>query len=328
MACFNTNAFGFYLLRKKVDGKMVKCTLCGREAVVQLNYNNFSLCEGCFIKQFEKRVRRAIRRTPGFFKRGERIAVGVSGGKDSSALLYVLNKFNSRIGATLLPILIDEGIKGYRDEAKKQAEKLCSQLGLTLHTYTFKELLGFSLDEVASLKPEREACAYCGVWRRWALNKAAVDLNADYLAVGHNADDIAQSLLMNLLRNNSLTLSRSGGVETGLKRKLFATRVKPLAFNLEKESAIYCFLKEIPFYLGECPYYNGFRMKVKNFLNDIENTYPGSKFALSNASISIQKSLPVDERKIFKCSSCGFYSSTRKCMACTFKEEVEKLGKS
>jgi len=69
-------------------------------------------------------------------------------------------------------------------------------------------------------------------------------------------------------------------------------------------------------------------MKVKNFLNDIENTYPGSKFALSNASISIQKSLPVDERKIFKCSSCGFYSSTRKCMACTVKEEVEKLGKS
>ncbi|MCL5011785.1 MAG: adenine nucleotide alpha hydrolase family protein [Candidatus Marsarchaeota archaeon] len=303
---------------------MVNCTLCGREAVVELNYNGFSLCEGCFVRQFEKRVRKAIRMS-GFLKRGKRIAVGVSGGKDSAAVLAVLSKFNSKIGAVLLPVLIDEGIKGYRNKAKLQAEKLCSSLNLKLNVYTFKELFGFDLDKVMKLNPKREACAYCGVWRRWALNKAAiVDLNADFLVVGHNADDVAQSFLMNLMRNSSLTLSRSGGVETGKKKKLFSTRVKPLIFNLEKESAIYCFLKEIPFYLGECPHYNGFRMKVKDFLNEMESVYPGSKFALSNASLSIQKSLPSDKRKIFNCSSCGFYSSTSKCMACTLKEEVQE----
>jgi uncharacterized protein (TIGR00269 family) len=303
---------------------MIKCSLCGKEAVVELKYNGFSLCEGCFIKQFEKRVRRVLRLT-GFFKRGNRIVVGVSGGKDSSAVLSVLNKFNSKVGCVLIPVLIDEGIKGYRNKARRKAEKLCSELGLELNVYSFKELFGFSLDEVMSLNPKRDACAYCGVWRRWALNKAALDLKADFVVVGHNADDMAQSFLMNLLRNNFLTLSRSGGLKAGVKRELFATRVKPLVFNLEKESAIYCFLKNIPFYLGECPYYTGFRMKIKDFLNDVERSYPGSKFALSNASLSIQKSLPADNRKIMECSSCGFYSSTSKCMACALKGEVEGL---
>lgn len=300
---------------------MVECSLCGKEAVVELKYNGFSLCEGCFVKQFEKRVRKVLRLT-GFFKRGKRIVVGLSGGKDSSAVLSVLNKFNSKIGCVLIPVLIDEGIEGYRNKARVRAEKLCSSLGLELTVYTFKDLFGFSLDEVMNSNPKREACAYCGVWRRWSLNKAALDSNADYVVVGHNADDVAQSFIMNLLRNDSLTLSRSG-LETGVERKLFVRRVKPLVFNLEKECAIYCFLKGIPFYIGECPYYNGFRMKVKDFINDVENSYPGSKFALSKASLSIQKSLPSDRRKIINCSSCGFYSSASKCMACSFRDELK-----
>ncbi len=304
---------------------MVECSLCGREAVVELNYNGFSLCEGCFVRQFERRVRKALR-LAGFFKRGARVLVGVSGGKDSAALLSVLAKFNSRVGAVLLPVLVDEGIDGYRNKARVTAEKLCASLDLELNVYSFRDLFGFGLDEVEGLDSARDACAFCGVWRRWVLNKAAVDLHADAVVVGHNADDVGQSFLMNLLRNSSSVLSRSG-LESGGVKGLFVPRFKPLAFNLERESAIYCFLRDIPFYLGGCPYYAGFRVGIKDFLNEVEGVYPGSKFALSKASFEVQKALPSDKRRVFKCSKCGFSSSSDVCMACSLRDEVGVLFK-
>ena len=103
---------------------------CGKTAQVRLDYNATGLCAECFCKLFEDRVRKANKDFK-LLRRGDVIAVGVSGGKDSAAMLCVLDKLAREIGGiTLKPILIDEGIEGYRDESEKKARQLCETLGL------------------------------------------------------------------------------------------------------------------------------------------------------------------------------------------------------
>jgi len=101
------------------------CKRCKEKPVITLPNNNISLCKSCFIKYFESKVRKTIRQY-NLFEKGETIAVGVSGGKDSLTTLHVLNKIISKQRTTkLLGILIDEGIEGYRDESIVTAKKYC-----------------------------------------------------------------------------------------------------------------------------------------------------------------------------------------------------------
>ncbi|MCX8202097.1 MAG: TIGR00269 family protein, partial [Candidatus Caldarchaeum sp.] len=80
-------------------------------------YSGEKLCRKSFIKTFEKRVVRTIGRY-GLLRRDDRIAVAVSGGKDSLSLLHVLKKVEENFPrAELFAVSVDEGIPGYRDEA-------------------------------------------------------------------------------------------------------------------------------------------------------------------------------------------------------------------
>ncbi len=76
---------------------MPKCSRCDRKAVYIKKYSGTSLCKEHFIQDFEKRVFKSIRKNK-MIKRGERIGVAVSGGKDSLSLLYFLNKYKKRFG--------------------------------------------------------------------------------------------------------------------------------------------------------------------------------------------------------------------------------------
>ena len=137
----------------------------------------------------------------GMFSFNDRIAVAVSGGKDSISLLHVLAKMERfRPKASLVAVTVDEGIRGYRDEALKIAETYCKKLDLAHHTVSFKELYGFTLDEIVArkrLKGEKEltSCAYCGVLRRRALNVAAHAVKATKIATAHTLDDEVQTIL-------------------------------------------------------------------------------------------------------------------------------------
>ena len=306
---------------------MVKCSTCGKRAAIQLKYSGADLCEACFCRMFEKRVMKA-NRDFGLLKRGDTVVAGVSGGKDSSAMLACLAALSKRIGFTVKPVLIDEGIKGYRDRAVEKAEELCESLGLPLSIYPFKEHFGLSLDEIVKKKTAKAkrgaqvpgACSYCGVLRRRLLNKAAKELGATKVAVGHNADDAGQTLLLNLLRNDSNGLERFGPLsasdQTGSG---FVPRIRPLLYNLEKECALYCVAKGIPFFLGECPYSeSAMRGPVKDFLNEMEVERPGTKFTLLNSLLGMGKA-PAKGKSIpaKTCRECGEPSSGGQCRACS-----------
>ncbi len=323
---------------------MPSCGKCGGEAVVQLPYTKTDLCRNCFCDLFEQRVRRANRDFQ-LIRRGEVVAVAVSGGKDSQAMLFVLHKLAKEIGnVSLKPVLIDEGIEGYRNVAAENAKKLCEQLGFELTVASYKNDFGASMDEVMHKRDElgsactpgfepRPSCSYCGVFRKHSLNKAALGLGANKLAVGHNADDLAQTFLMNLMRSEPARLAQTGAQSGVVERDGFVMRVKPLIYNLEIECAVYCRLNGIAFHLGGCPYANeSFRGAVKDFLNSAEGEFPGVKFNLLHSFLKLREKLVDDaateeasaRKQMSYCSECGapYAGSGATCKACEFLKEL------
>ena len=189
------------------------CSVCKRrEAFFFRPYSGERLCKKCFVDSIEAKVRGTIGKYH-MFSFDDRIAVAVSGGKDSISMLHILAKtvrFHPK--SSLVAVTVDEGIKGYRNEALDIAAANCEALGLEHRVISFKNLYGFTLDEIinsAGPKTEREltACAYCGVLRRRALNVVARGVHADKVATAHTLDDEVQTSLMNIFRGDITRLN-------------------------------------------------------------------------------------------------------------------------
>ena len=150
----------------------------------------------------------------------------------------------------LVAITIDEGIAGYREATVQAAEHLARRLGIEHHCISFPDLFGDSLDVFLKGR-ETQACSICGILRRKALVVAAQRAGATKLATGHNLDDEAQSVLMNVFRGDLPRLIRNSGVDSSGK---FIPRIKPLSLISEKEIATYLILKNAWNELPECPY--------------------------------------------------------------------------
>ena len=90
---------------------------------------------------------------------GQRVAVGVSGGKDSLVLLYILKKISKNNNNDIIAITIDEGIEGYRDESLTIVEDFCNKLGVPFKIFSYKELFGSSMDEAIVKRPSKKVRA-------------------------------------------------------------------------------------------------------------------------------------------------------------------------
>ena len=143
-------------------------------------------------------------------KKGEHttVLVAVSGGKDSAVLLdAIVDLIGKRRDVTIVAGTVDEGIEGYRPPSIECAASLCDRLGVEHHVVTYPELSFLEMDEVVQRLPTvvekdkdapRMACSYCGVFRRQGINHLAERVGADVIALGHNLDDMAQTVLMNM----------------------------------------------------------------------------------------------------------------------------------
>lgn len=328
---------------------MRECGKCGGQAVMRLEHARTDFCGKCFSKNFEEKVAKANHDFK-LVRRGDVVAVGVSGGKDSAAMLFVLKKLADKIGEiTLKPVLVDEGIDGYRNKAIICAEKVCERLQMPLEKISYSEALGVSMDEAMKKRELAEkihrSCSYCGVFRKYCLNKVAKQAGASKLAIGHNADDVTQTFLMNLLRGEVERNEQFAAYTGSSQRVLFVPRVRPLIYCTELECAYYCVLNEIPFHRGGCPYASeSFRGEVKDFLNSVEEKHPGTKKSLLNSFLSLKEKLgetwdntETGESKAIiptahpACSQCGEYRSKESegelCRACELAGELKNVSR-
>src|SRR3989338_3753468 len=109
----------------------------------------------------------------------DRILVGVSGGKDSMLLVHLLKKHRYDVTA----LMLDEGIRGYRDKTIPVVRKYCKKEGIPLAIVPFKKAYGKTVDY--AVRDGEHACSVCGVFRRDLLNKYALKNGFTKVATGH-----------------------------------------------------------------------------------------------------------------------------------------------
>ncbi|MBS7659187.1 MAG: TIGR00269 family protein [Candidatus Bathyarchaeia archaeon] len=299
------------------------CSICRRrEAFFLRLYSGERLCKRCFIHSIENKVRVTIAKY-GMLDFNDRIAVAVSGGKDSLSLLHILAKIEKEYPkASMVAVSVDEGIRGYRDEALRLASLSCKKLNVEHHVISFKELYGYTLDEIVSRLKESgleglTPCAYCGVLRRKALNVIARKVGATKLATAHTLDDEVQTVMLNILHGDVMRIIREKPITNEAWK--FVKRVKPLCEIPEKESALYAYIKGIKFQSMPCPYSSeAMRNDVRIFLNRMEEKHPGIKFTVLRSAERIRQALEKIEPKIKlrECASCGEPTTREICQAC------------
>ncbi|GKT98138.1 hypothetical protein FLAG1_04680 [Fusarium langsethiae] len=254
------------------------CFRCkNNRAVVKRPKNHHKLCRDCFIQVFEDEVHHTITSSKLFF-RGERVAIGASGGKDSTVLASVMKTLNERhdYGLDLVLLSVDEGIKGYRDDSLETVKRNAVQYDMPLEIVGYNELYGWTMDQVVETIGKKGNCTYCGVFRRQALDRGAKKLAIQHVITGHNADDVAETVLMNLLRGDMPRLSRSTSIVTG-NSSSEVMRSKPLKYAYEKEIVLYAHHKKLDYFSTECIYSpEAFRGTARGLIKNLEKVRPSA----------------------------------------------------
>jgi uncharacterized protein (TIGR00269 family) len=264
------------------------------------------------------------------------VAVGVSGGKDSYILLYILTQIMPI--SKIIGITIDEGILGYsRREVFENVKNFCKNLGIECIYVTMREALGYSVDDFMKLYLEiqREnptvtplsACTYCGIARRRILNIYARQVGATKVATGHNLDDEVQTYIINILRGDIIRLVQLHPLSKTHNPKLIK-RIKPIRSIYEYETSFYAYILKYPYQEYECPYIEArptLRVKVRELLYEIEKTHPGVQLKLLEFLDNwIQHLTNTQIASLPLCKLCGEPTSPGRDI-CKFCELIELI---
>lgn len=199
---------------------------------------------------------------------GDRVAVGVSGGKDSLALLRLLAELrdHSAVPFELLAVTLD---MGYEEMDFSPVADLCARLQVpyTLRQTQIREI-------VFDIRKEENPCALCAKLRRGILNETAVALGANKVALGHHYDDTVETFALSLIYEGRIScfLPVTYLDRTGL------TLIRPMLYLHEKTIRNFAEREHLPVVHNPCPAdKNTKREDVKALLYELEGRYPGLK---------------------------------------------------
>ncbi|KAJ8330219.1 hypothetical protein BDV3_002578 [Batrachochytrium dendrobatidis] len=325
--------------RKEQRTTPLLCTLCKsntpdapqKRAMVKIPSTLAPSCKECFYFHLEKNVHNTIVQNA-LFKPGDRVAIAASGGKDSTVLAHVLCILNKRYnyGLDLCLLSIDEGITGYRDDSLETVKRNEQQYGIPLKILSYQDLYGWTMDAIVKQIGLKNNCTFCGVFRRQALDRGAALLKVDHVVTGHNADDIAETVLMNFLRGDLARLQRCTSIKTATNEVI--PRSKPFKYTYEKEIVMYAYFKKLDYFSTECIYSpNAYRGYARAFLKDLESIrssvildiiHSGESYQLKQQpKINVVANGVIAVRN---CNRCGYMSSNTLCKACVLLEGLNR----
>jgi uncharacterized protein (TIGR00269 family) len=297
----------------------VHCSRCAAPAIVDQPYRGLHLCRGHFLASVEERARSEFhRQIPGFS--GRTVAVAVSGGKDSASALWLAHRyFARRPTVRLLAISVDEGIEGYRSRGLAAAAQLAERLGVEHRVIRAAAEIGTTTDRASVELPGTVPCSFCGVWRRQLLNRTARDARADALVLGFNLDDLAQTILMNLVHGELDRLVRMAPHR--IRQEGLVPRIAPLATVPEREVYLYARLRELPFDHGECPHAGrAARNLFREIVWQLEEAQPGARQALLRTRERLVATFLENDAggAPSRCRACGEPAAGELCRSCEY----------
>lgn len=210
---------------------------------------------------------------------GERIAVGVSGGKDSLVLLQVLAGLRQYMDFTLEAVTVDMGLgMDYSGIAE-----LCQKLDVPFHLVETQ--IGPIIFEH---RKEKNPCSMCSKMRRGALNQAILDLGIHKIALGHHYDDAVETFVMSLVYEGRIScfqpvtdLDRTGVIQ-----------IRPMLYVHEKTVENFAARMALPVLQNRCPVDKlTKREEIKKLVYDLSKTYPDLKERIFGA----MQRLPLPE---------------------------------
>jgi len=321
------------------------CDGCEEEPVAYVRkYSGQGLCTACFRRSISRKTAKTISKYD-MIGNGDRVAVAVSGGKDSLALLHIIHEISQTRNFEIVAITIDEGIPGYRNEALDIVASECDALNIRQTTYAYKDLFDMTLEESLDMRSGNSingkkisSCTICGILRRRAIDIPARDVNADVLATGLNLDDMLQTFLINMLSGDTdkIAWMSPGNRNDGGSGKTGMGRIKPFCEIYESEIVFYAYASNLPFQQESCPHMNeGIRTEIREFFNSLEAGHSGIKNSMyasvlrmiqaagqgsggsDNRSSSSSSNRPPRPRKQRgTCSRCGADCTGSSCSAC------------
>jgi len=313
-----------------------KCSLCNTKAFVyRRRHSGQYFCKKCFIESIEKIIYKTISKF-NMLKPEDKIIIGLSGGKDSIALLYNLKKIQNKTynSKPLIALSIDEGINHYSKQRIQKAINICKEFDISHKIISFKKYIGKSLDDIVEWQKNkgdfRFPCNYCATIKRRLLNDIGKELNGTVLALGHNLTDISETYLMNILYNRLPLIARTNFSRKNSKlNDAYLDRIFPLMRIPEDEVELYAKLKQFDYYKPVCPNRKNFpilRRKVLEFLQNIKQQSPEIEFNLFKGCLRFTSILSEEYRSknLNFCVECGYPTSNPlKCEYCKLLKEIK-----
>jgi tRNA 2-thiocytidine biosynthesis protein TtcA len=221
---------------------------------------------------------------------GDRVMVGLSGGKDSWALLQVLDVLRQRapISFSLIAVNVDSGYKEYKHAL---IAKTCEARGWEYRIEHTE--IGELIEDI--LDADQTPCSLCARLRRGVLYRVASEVGATKIALGHHADDFIETLLLNIFFAGALKAMPAKLLSDNSRHVV----IRPLVYVGEDEARAYAKECELPIIGCCCPACGDLglqRQRIKKMLMDLEGEHPGVKISMLKALSNVAPRHLLDTR--------------------------------
>jgi len=307
--------------------EMPPCMHCkAADGEIFIPYARGRLCPSCYINFFERKVKRTVSKYR-MIQEGDRVAVAVSGGKDSSSLMHALKKTFPNVEFT--GIYINLGIGGYSDECETILTDFLKKLEVDFIVYDVRKELGISVEDFKRTYFKGRLCSPCGTIKRYLLNKIAYEEGFTKLATGHNLDDLVEVLFNAYIHGDVSQLARIKPVLPSSHEK-FVVKIKPLCELTERENLLYAECSKIPYRTIACPLSARARSRRgKKVIDKIAESIPYFKHAFFKSHLKKLSRFFEPEASIHpivECKVCGMPSSTSPCAFCKRLQLVKEVN--
>jgi tRNA 2-thiocytidine biosynthesis protein TtcA len=212
---------------------------------------------------------------------GDRVMVGLSGGKDSWALIQILDVLRRRapIKFSIVAVNVDSGYEGYQHQ---QLTDACAARGWEFHHQHTS--IGAVIDD--KLDADATPCSLCARLRRGVLYRWATKVGATKIALGHHLDDFVETLLLNLFFAGALKAMPARLVSDNKQHVV----IRPLVYVTEAEARAYARESDLPIIGCCCPACGDFglqRQRVKRLIMELEREHPNVKGSMLKAMTNV-----------------------------------------